>query len=105
MWSGMARHDLEERGRIGKRGSTIEKLYDQRHDAIRDMMQSETRGNQRQDAAFVCFGFLICKGKSMAAFPTGKDSEDQCQTQLENRCFTPKLREAEGQVQGYVGGS
>ena len=57
MWSGMARRDLEERGRIGKGGSMIENSYDQRHDATRDMMQSETQGNQRQDAAFVVFSF------------------------------------------------
>lgn len=39
MWSGMTRHDLEERGRIGMGGPMIEKLYDRRHDVTRDMMQ------------------------------------------------------------------
>ena len=39
MWSGMTRHDLEERGRIGTGGPMIEKLYDKRHDVTRDMMQ------------------------------------------------------------------
>lgn len=76
MWSRMARCDLEERDRIGKGGAMIEKLYDQKHDATRDRMQSEIGGNQRQDAAFACFGFLICKRDSMAAFPTAKNSED-----------------------------
>ena len=52
MWSGVARCDLEERDRIGKGGSMIEKLYDQKHDTTIDRMQSETGGNQRQDAAF-----------------------------------------------------
>ena len=42
MWSGVARCDLEERDRIGKGGSRIEKLYDQKHDTTIDRRQPET---------------------------------------------------------------